>query len=89
MTDDSWQCDECSGRKSLFFERAPGRVLFGVLLIIVYFVLVVPRIPDSLGGLILMYLLGGLALLPIVGTLRIRCLECEPEWKSRMWGSRD
>jgi len=81
-----WQCSSCGGRKQLFFLRKPFLVLFGALCL---GIALLGNIYIENANLRLAVLFsGGLFGITIISSLlKIRCLNCEPEWvKKGIWG---
>jgi len=85
MNEQDLICEKCGGRKQIFFVRAPGLILGTVLLLVALFVGVRPQITNQTTLALVTYVGLALALVPALSTLRIRCLNCEPQFKDRTW----
>lgn len=78
-------CEKCSGHKTTFLEGKPSK-LFLTLVLLFGLVLAVQYIEDSLVRSITLLVGLGIAFLPALTLIRVRCLNCEPKWKTKMWG---
>jgi hypothetical protein len=79
-------CLSCGGRKQLFIERKPIKVMASIILLGVCF-LAMGLLPETGIGIVMLPLGLALALAPAITLIKIRCLECEPEWRQRgIWG---
>jgi hypothetical protein len=79
-----YQCDRCGGAKRLFFVRGPVQLAISAALVALA-IIVRNTLPDGLLQSLLVSGGIGLAILTAASLLRIRCLNCEPEWKEKMW----
>lgn len=77
------KCPLCGGDKSIFFEKNIsvifGAVIITATLLLISWVLAPPEWVEY--GVMGAFYLGGTIVLLLI---RIRCLACEPEFKSRM-----
>ncbi len=80
-----WTCERCGGRKRLMFLRAPWLIVFSVVLILLLIIAVRTLIMSPAMQLLVTYFGGALALAPALSTLRIRCVDCEPQFKEKTW----
>ncbi len=79
-------CPTCGGKKQLFAERSWPRLSFSVLTLAALFYLR-DYAPNPTWALAIIYIGGTIAVMPAATLIRIRCLQCEPEWKERgIWG---
>jgi uncharacterized paraquat-inducible protein A len=82
MNQDDFICKKCGNRMKLFFIRGFVSLFGGIALLLAAVILFIPtQLPMWLG-----YILVIASAMTVLSTLRIRCLNCEPEWKTRMWG---
>jgi cyanate permease len=82
MTADDLRCTTCGDTKRIFFVRPPltvGLVLLGLAIAVSPALL--PNLPYSK-----IFTMAGLMLLvaPIFAGIRVRCIRCEPQWKSKV-----
>ena len=80
-----WTCEKCGGRKRLMFLRAPWLIVSSIIPILLLFIAVRPLITSPVMQSLVTYIWLALALVPAVSTLRVRCLDCEPQFKEKTW----
>ena len=83
MNEQDFTCQKCGGRKQIFFVRAPWLILGTILWLVALFVCVRPQITNPTTLALVTYVGIAIALVSALSTLRIRCLECEPQFKDK------
>ena len=82
MKPQDFECERCGGHRKILIVKGMVSIVWGISCILIAFY--------SLGFVsIPLWLICVIVLLALVsGTMvvRVRCLNCEPEWKSKMWG---
>jgi cobalamin biosynthesis protein CobD/CbiB len=88
MNEQIWQCERCGGRKTLFFERAPRRLIVGLLVSaavgVILYLVILPSVTGIISREIAIYLGMLVAGFVAFSALRIRCLKCEPQRRVKM-----
>lgn len=85
MNEQDFTCEKCGGRKRLFFVRAPRLILGTIILLVALFFGIRPQITNPATLALVTYVGLALAMVPALSTLRIRCLDCEPQFKDQTW----
>ena len=84
-TKSTWTCEKCGGDKRLMFIRAPWLIVSSVALLLLLLFGVRHVITAPAMQLLVTYLGGALALAPALSTVRIRCVDCEPQSNKQAW----
>jgi hypothetical protein len=81
-------CERCGKKtKRMFFVRgSTAWLLLGIAGVVVVVAAKVFAVNGSLLQTIGIIAGTILAVSPYIALFRIRCLECEPEWKEKIWG---
>ena len=77
----AWMCEKCGGRKRLKFIRAPWLIVCTVVLVLLLLLAVRHVVANPVMQLLAIYIGGAIALAPALSTIRISCVDCEPQFE--------
>ena len=86
MNPQNFACEKCAGTKNLFIEKRPRAVGWAVFLAALTLSAFVVLPAEAPWRNVVVYLGLVVAFIPLMTLVRIRCFDCEPEWKDKTWG---
>jgi hypothetical protein len=81
--DISWPCGRCGTLRWLLLERRPGRIAIGLGELAADVVLSVMLVGSA--RLAAHLVVAVLVCITLGGLVRIRCVRCEPSWRTKAW----